>query len=348
METPYPNYPTSGEGKNIKFKNLNGQEIEVKMFIKDQNLFFDTEISENKLSKKKYLSNFSIEALKEKNQFFFLCKNINDIYKQIDILSNDNKLTFVQKAKKINLVIPTNMPLAPEIKIELNEIEKNIDSKVQELNDYIIKSEKQNENNMALLIKENKELKDLIINKFEILIKENKEMKEKINKLEKILTENFYIFDENSLERIKEWIGGDKNKIKFNLIFKLGEQENNYSRFHSVCNVNAPVIFIFITNNNSIFGAYCPLFNTNENSWINDSNAFIFSINLNKKYPAKKSNNNYFRGTCGFHFQDITYCDFSSRKGTLSNSGIYLSQKELEGNNDSFIIKHFYVYKVDK
>ena len=38
------------------------------------------------------------------------------------------------------------MPLAPEIKIELNAIEKNIDSKVQELNDYIIKSEKQYEN----------------------------------------------------------------------------------------------------------------------------------------------------------------------------------------------------------
>ena len=350
METLCPIYPTLSKEKNIKFKNLNGQEIEVKMYIKEQNLFFDTEIPENKLSKKKYLSSFSTEALKEKNQFFFLCKSINDIYKQIDILSNDNKLVFIQEDKKLNLIIPTNMPLAPEIKIELKEIEKNIDSKVQELNDYIIKSEKQNENNMALLIKENKELKDLIINKFDILIKENKEMKEKINKLERTLKDNFGILDDEIFEKIKEWIGGDKNKINFNLIYKLEEQDKNYSRFHSVCNVNAPVIFIFITNNNSIFGAYCPLFNTNENenSWINDSNAFIFSINLNKKYPAKLSNKNYYRGTCGFHFQDITYCDFSSRKGDFDNSGIYLSQKELEGNNDSFIIKHFYVYKVDK
>ena len=40
-----------------------------------------------------------------------------------------------KKNKKLNLIIPTNMPLAPEIKIELKEIEKNIDSKVQELND---------------------------------------------------------------------------------------------------------------------------------------------------------------------------------------------------------------------
>ena len=87
------------------------------------------------------MSSFSTEALKEKNQFFFLCKSINDIYKQIDILSKDNKWVFIQEDKKLNLIIPTNMPLAPEIKIELKEIEKNIDSKVQELNDYIINSE---------------------------------------------------------------------------------------------------------------------------------------------------------------------------------------------------------------
>ena len=74
METLCPNYPTLSKEKNIKFKNLNGQEIEVKMYIKEQNLFFDSEIPENKLSKKKYLSSFSTEALKEKNQFFFLCK----------------------------------------------------------------------------------------------------------------------------------------------------------------------------------------------------------------------------------------------------------------------------------
>ena len=169
-------------------------------------------------------------------------------------------------------------------------------------------------------------------------------MKEKINKMEKILIENFVIFDENSLEMVKEWIGGDKNKIKFNLIFKFEKQDNNRDRFNSVCNVNDPVIFIFITNKNSIVGAYCPLFNTSEDKWISDSKAFVFSINLNKKYPAQKLGNNYFRGSWGFHFNDIAYCDFNSRKGTFYTSGIYLNQKELEGNNDSFIFKHFYVY----
>ena len=344
MEAPFLEYATLGKEKNIKFENSNGQEIEVKMYTKDQSLLFETEIQENKLNKKKYFSSYSIEPIKEKNQFFFLCKNIDDIFKQIDTLSTGNKLRFIQEAKNLNLVIPTNMPLAPEIKIELKEM----DSKVQELNDYIIKSEKNNENNLALLIKENKELKDLINNKFDILIKENKELKEKINKMEKILTENFFTIDENCFEKIKEWIGGDKNKINFNLIFKLEVYDKDSKRFHETCNVNAPVIFIFITNNNSIFGAYCPLFNTTENNWINDANAFIFSINLNKKYPSMQSNRNYYRGSCGFHFNDITYCDISTRKGSFAKNGIYLNQYELEGNSNEFYIRHFYVYKIDK
>ena len=52
METLCPNYPTLSKEKKIKFNNLNGQEIQVKMYIKEKNLFFDAEIPENKLSKK--------------------------------------------------------------------------------------------------------------------------------------------------------------------------------------------------------------------------------------------------------------------------------------------------------
>ena len=89
-----------------------------------------------------------------------------------------------------------------------------------------------------------------------------------------------------------------------------------------------------------------PCFNTSESKWISDSKAFIFSINHNKKYPYKNSNS-YHRGTCGVHFNDITYCDFSSRKGDLG-TGTYLNQLELEQEQNSFCIKKFFVYKVDK
>jgi hypothetical protein len=104
---------------------------------------------------------------------------------------------------------------------------------------------------------------------------------------------------------IKNWIGGDTNKITFSLLYKLSD--GNRNKFNTCCNVSAPVVFIFFTSKNSIFGAYCPHFNTFESQWKNDSNAFIFSINLNKKYPAKKANENYHRGQCGIHFQDLIF-----------------------------------------
>jgi CHASE3 domain sensor protein len=83
------------------------------------------------------------------------------------------------------------MTLAPEIIIEIDEIEKDINAKVEEMNNYIIKKEKQNENILEVLVKENKELKALIINKLHELIKENKELKAKINFLENVLNVNF-------------------------------------------------------------------------------------------------------------------------------------------------------------
>ena len=111
-------------------------------------------------------------------------------------------------------------------------------------------------------------------------------MKEKIINLENLLNTYLEILPDAYFEIIKNSIGGNKNKIFFNLIYYL-KDDKDYNRFHTECNVNKPVVFIFITTKKSIFGAYCPYFNTNEGKWINDYNSFIFSINLNKKYHAK-------------------------------------------------------------
>jgi len=326
--------PVANAGKKFTFKNEQNQQIEVSMSINHEKLTLNTRLNENTLNRKIFSSNYSFEEIKEKNKFFFLCQGINDVLNQIEFLLKDNnKANFKINQNQIYLTIPTNMPLAPEIIFELKEEKKDINTKVEELNEYIVKSEKDYQKN------------------FELILKDNQEMKEKICNLEKqlsMLNINFGILPEYYFDRIKEWIGGDKDKIGFNLIFKLWEMENDYNRFHQTINLSCPMIFIFITQNNSIFGSYCPNYNTSEGKWIADSNAFLFSINLNKKYPAKKADNNYHRGTCGYHFSDITYCSFSSKKGSFGTSGIYLDKYELEGNNSNFYIKHFMVYKVEK
>ena len=328
METP-------GIQKKFAFSNDQNQKIEVAMDTNNNKLTLNTELNENILNKKKFTSIYSLDEVKEKNKFFFLCQSLNDVLNQIEtLLQNNNSASFIKSRNKIELTIQTNMPLAPKIIFELKETEKKIEDKVEELNDYIINTEKNSEKNFALILKE------------------NKEMKEKICNLENqlsLLNLNFGFLPNHYFDKIKEWIGGDKNKIGFSLIFKLKEEERDYNRYHQCVNLGCPQIFIFITENLSIFGSYCPNYKADGSygDWVNDSNAFLFSLNLDKKYPAKKNQSNYHTGTCGYHFQDITYCSFSSKKGSFSKTGTYLDKYKLEGDNQYFFIKHFLVYQVE-
>ena len=76
--------------------------------------------------------------------------------------------------------------------------------------------------------------------------------------------------------------------------------------------------------------------------WVADSKAFLFSLNLDKKYLAKKAEGNYFIGKFGYLFRDITFSSFDERIGRFGNSGVYLDKYELEGGVNQFFVKHFF------
>ena len=80
-------------------------------------------------------------------------------------------------------------------------------------------------------------------------------MKQKISYLEYLLNLNFGITPEYYFDRIREWIGGDKDKIQFTLIFKLFEKKERAVRYNNAVNLSCPEIFIIITENLSIFGS---------------------------------------------------------------------------------------------
>ena len=333
MDTPTPK-PTNSNQRKFLFINDQNQAIDIFMEINNNKLILSTEFNENK----KYNSFYSFDAMKEKNKFFCLCQDLEDALNQIEILilKNKNNVTFKKSDNKIILNIPTNINLSPQIIFELKEIDDNI-SKDLDAPDI---SELYKDNNNTPGNNNNGD-KNIILF-----------LKERIYNLEKqmsILNMNFGILPEYYFNRIKEWICGDKNKIRFNLIFKLAEYENDLDRYHKNVNLNCSQIFIFITGNSSIFGSFCPKYSiTSLNPyWVDDQNAFLFSLNLDKKYPAKKADKNYFIAKCGYHFRDITFCHYDGRKGTFAKSGTYLDKYELEGNNNEFFVKHFLVYKVE-
>ena len=95
----------------------------------------------------------------------------------------------------------------------------------------------------------------------------------------------------------------------------------------------------------SIFCSYSPNYKT-RGGWIKDPNAFLFSLNLNKKYPAKTVIKNYYAANY-YNFNDIKIISFEQKLGELDKTGNYLDDYELEGNSKYFQVKHFMVYKVE-
>ena len=183
MDTPLPVETPKGE-EIIKFKDNQGKIIDVKIFIQDNNIHFQTVLIENEENNKKYLSIYSFDNIKRINKYFFLCENINDIYNQIISLSKENKSHFIldKNINRLFLTIQTDMILASEIKIELNEEGKNELPILNETNNGIIKQEKTKDINLAELIKENKEIKEMK-NLIKNLINENRDMKKVINSI---------------------------------------------------------------------------------------------------------------------------------------------------------------------
>ena len=355
MDTPLP-VETPKEEEMIKFKDNQGKIIDVKIFIQDNNICFQTVLIENEENNKKYLSIYSFDNIKRINKYFFLCENINDIYNQIISLSKENKSHFIldKNINRLFLTIQTDMILASEIKIELNEEGKNEPTILSETDNGIIKQEKTKEINLDELIKANKKMTDLINN----LINENRDMKKAINSIKNnqaiIINKinyfkGYYEFDEKYLDIIKKWIDPlIKYKITFDLIYSYNTYGfDRYKSFERNCNIRGPALFIFITQKNSIFGSFCSCYTTLDLEWKSDPNAFIFSLNLNKKYP-RLNTKNYQNGGNGYNFHDIEFEQiyFLKRFG-LFKTGYYLNNYELEGKNDKFTVGEFLVFKVN-
>ena len=344
MDTPIPK-PNISNQRKFLFRDDQNQTIDVIIDVNNNMLTLNTDLSKSNLGNKKYSSFYSFDEMRKKNKFFFLCENIDDSLYQIEnlISKNKNNLTFKKSQNQISIFIPTNINLAPKIIFELKENDENaIDYMDKDVIEKDLSAPDLDElNKNDFITPDNNYDKNLILF-----------LKDKICNLEKqmsLLNLNFGILPEHYFDRIKDWIGGDKNKIRFNCIFKLGEQETNLDRYHLSVNLNCPQIFIFITGNSSIFGSYCPNYSIVDKNvhWENDPKAFLFSINLDKKYPAKKAEKNYFIAKCGYHFKDITFCSYDGRTGLLSKTGTYLDKLELEGINKNFYVKHFLVYKVE-
>ena len=287
----------------------------------------------NGIIQKEFSSKYSFEEIRE-NKYFLQFDTLSDILDEIKERMYNNQIIIQENENSLFINVPLLSSKNKEIIFELKQITKNNNERFNELTSLITKLTKE----MAQLREEVKNLNDenkilkteinnmgneeskpinentQIINDINRLKNEHFklkneviELKEKLNVLllkeenelignidSKIINTNY-----NYVMSLKKWINCSK-KIKTNLLYRLSENGDKYSTFHSLCGHKKPTLTLFHVNDGNIVGIYTPLSWDTSGKWKNDMETFIFNLNKNKRYKKLKPDNSIFcNSSCG-------------------------------------------------
>ena len=169
----------------------------------------------------------------------------------------------------------------------------NIENNIKEINTIkkkIIKCNKVINSNIIFYPFEEKEI-NLFLEKIKAFgqIKINNPDEIELLKLSKILDNIEYY------NILKNWINPN-NEIKYELLYRLSEHGEAFSKFHELCDNKGPLLVLYHVNSGDKIGLYTPLILNHQNKsyWQNDKETFLFNLNQNKKYIKIKKDESLF------------------------------------------------------
>ena len=215
-----------------------------------------------------YTGLFSKEFLSEKEDFlkYLSIKAIFEFFQ-----NNINSKNYEIKNEdliKLNLLIE----YSPGKKIELLIPRKNLDENIQ----LSLITELTN------IKKENKEIKEKLTyleQKINILLQE-KDKKDDLKGFENTIIKN-----NSEAVKILKWICPN-NERRVKLLYKATPEENTRDDFHRKCDNKGATVTIIETTKGRRFGGYTSLSWDSSSQWKNDKEAFLFSLDNDKKYDV--------------------------------------------------------------
>ena len=335
------NIPKPKNVKTLNLKSDTNKDFEIQFFVYENNLVFEGS-TKNVIPQKNFKKIYSFDNV-QTNKYFLICETINEIYDEIlnQISQNEAGVKIIEKMNNLILTIPLNTKKIKECSFEIDEVVNNTNSQISEL--YTIVNQLTNE--VKTLKEKNKELEE-----------KNKKLEDKVNKVEKILSLPSIQKDlqrQKDLNKIKEWISPGKD-IKFDLLYKKSRDGSSTKNFHAHCdNKGKTLILIETTEGRKFGGVTYDDWNTND-KWRTNSNDFVFSLDLNKKYNfIGKSCTTVGDLTYGFAFGysrtaqvDICFNNGSLEEGISNSSSSFKTNKELNNGNENFKTKEVEVYQI--
>ena len=198
-------------------------------------------------------------------------------------------------------------------------------------------------------------------NKFNV--KFNNDIDNFINKIKKFgyISDSTILKEQNNINKFNELINDDKIANNMNLLYRKSRDELNYLNIINAINNKSNLIFLYLTENDKIFGVYIKtkLENIDINGskkYYKDENAFVFSLNNNKKYKIlipeyaiSFDNKNYILignndNKNGFYYSDNIIND----KQLINGTKIYDFSKNSELTDGSVKLIELEIFKINQ
>ncbi len=111
----------------------------------NSNSFLQIDINSlNKIPQIYYQQQFSLENIKKLANYFLMCKSILDVLICLEPnIQNNNKIKLLEETNKINLIIPLNNPICPQIVFNVKQKQKVVSELMNEIYNTINNQQKE-------------------------------------------------------------------------------------------------------------------------------------------------------------------------------------------------------------
>ena len=308
---------------------FNENQTKINLILSYNGEFILFKVIEFSLPRNEYELLLSLEQLYKINRYFYNFEKNKDLVDSLINEHKDKQLKINFKDQKCNIII-FNPITRNHFELTLNNMEKNMNSKIEDL---------------LNIIKEDRKRIEILENK--------------VSNLEKIILEkekNFFhesqILNKEEKKLLLNWLPFKPDKIS--LLLNSNRDGDSLESFHRLCGGKCPTYGIIETTKGHKFGGYTT------KSWggglgqcIADNNAFIFSLDTKKKYNIKNPEKAIGIGDDWLLFFGYNENSIVTYKNGCNNNRNYIEKgaygfdtKNENGGEYNFTMKSYEVYEI--
>ena len=220
-----------------------------------------------------YIAKFTLNDLIKQSRYFKLFESIDEVIPELRSLFTENKIKFKKQRSLILLSFSLPLKIVEEVFLTIPQAE--IDSK------KII-------TDLCVTVNElRKQIKSL---------SSNGKISEE--QLVKNLQSNEILLNEDKKKMVSNWIlkqmKSENKQVQMTLLYKLTRDGDSCSTFHSKCNNQGYTLTLIRNTRGYRCGGFVSKNWTSCGSYVNDPNAFLFSLEYKEQYFTMDGNNAFY------------------------------------------------------